>query len=117
MSSVTIIPLAILAAVLLCTIAFGPTVWLTRSSHALGVRCMSGGALVAAWVVAAVPWTAVLLYLRYRQHFSISVDGILQTVGIVVVVVLTIVLLFSLPLTVIVLSIMRFLDRKAVITR
>lgn len=117
MSSVTIIWLTLLAAVLGCVIAFGPTVWLTRSIRALGVRCMSGGAFAAAWVVAAVPWTTVLLYVRYRQHFSVSVDGILQLLGSVVVVVLTIVLLFSLPLAVIVLSIMRFLDRKGAIAK
>ena len=114
MSTVIIVPLAILAALLVCVIAFGPSIWLTRSSHALGVRRISGRALAAAWVVAAVPWTVVLLYLHYRQHFAVSVDSIPEFVGAIIVAIVLIALLLSLPLGAVILSILRFLDRKII---
>ncbi|MEO7217304.1 MAG: hypothetical protein ABI026_03855 [Gemmatimonadaceae bacterium] len=117
MSTVIIVPLAILAALLVCVITFGPSVWLTRSSRALRLRRMPGQALAAAWIVAAIPWTAVLLYLHYRQHFAVSADSIPEFVGAIIVTIVLIALLLSLPLGVLILSIMRLLDRKIIGTR
>ena len=78
------------------------------------VEVAAGPALVAAWICAAIPWAAVLLFIHYRQHFSISVDGVLEVIGAAIVLIVTILVLLSAPLFVLILSIMRFLDRNAI---
>jgi hypothetical protein len=113
--SYIVIPLATVAAALLCAVALGPAIWLTRSRRALQVRAISGRTLIATSIVAAIPWIAVLLYLYYvpKLSFSANVNGIAQLLGGFAVALAIFAVLVSVPLGVIVLSITWFLDRKA----
>jgi hypothetical protein len=107
-----IVPLAAVACVILAALALGPSGWLTRSRRALGFRRMSSRKLFTLWIVAALPWTAALIGLHLEQHFSISVHSIVSLIVALVVVLVLFILLVSLPLAVVVLSIIWQLDRK-----
>ncbi len=119
MPSYILIPLAAVAAAVLCGAALGPCVWLTRSTRALKVRGISGPMLIATCVVAAIPWGAVLLYVHYTQKlsFSANVHGVAQLLGVILIVLAVFAALVSLPLGAIVLSITWLLDRRVLLAR
>lgn len=112
MPSYIAIPAVVMTSVVLGVLALGPSIWLTRSERALALRRVAIRRLISCWIAAVVPWIAVLLYLHFVPHFSISVHGVVSLIVTLGSALALFVVLASLPLTVIVLSIIRLLDRK-----
>jgi hypothetical protein len=113
--SYLVVPLAAVAALILCAVALGPAIWLTRSRRALRLRGISGRTLLTTSAVAAIPWIGVLAYLHFVSKLSLSanVNGIAQLLGFILVALVIFAVLVSAPLGVIVLSIIWLLDRNA----
>ena len=112
MPSYILTPLIVLGTMVVAAYTFAPIVWLTRSERALALRRTSGRKLFAWWCVATIPWVIVLFAIRFYQHVSFSVNGVLELIAALVVTLVLISLLVSLPLCVIVLSVLWNLDRN-----
>ena len=115
MPSYILTPLIVLVAMVVAVYAFAPIVWLTRSERALALRRMSGRKLLAWWCAATIPWIIVLFAIHFYQHVSFSVNGVLELIAALVVTLVLISMLVSLPLAVIVLSVMWKLDHNTTV--
>lgn len=112
MPSYMLVPLIVLVAIVVGAYALAPIIWLTRSARALELRRVSGRKILVWWCVAAIPWVITLLAIHSYQHVSLSVNGVLELTAALVVTLVLISLLVSLPLGVIVFSVLWKLDRN-----
>src|SRR5665213_2002617 len=105
-------PLVGLVAVVLGGYALAPIIWLTRSERALAIRRISGRKLLAWWSIAILPWIIALTAFHFSQRVSFSVNGVLELIGAVAVLLVVISALVSLQLFAVVLSVLWKLDRQ-----
>jgi len=108
-----LVPLVAIVVALLGAYALAPVIWLTRSERALALRRTSNRTLLSWWCVAVVPWVIAVIAIHHYQHVSVSVNGVIELIATIVLVLLLISALVSLPLSVIALSVICKLDRHA----
>jgi hypothetical protein len=110
-----VIPAIVAAAAILTGVALGPSIWLTRSPRALGFRRARRITVLLWCLVAALPWTVVLIaiYGRHDHNLSISVSGVPALLVVILKVLVVFAALVSLPLAAIIATTIWFLDRNA----
>jgi hypothetical protein len=115
MSPYIALPSAVLACAIIVAVALWPSIWLTRSPRAFKLRRVGTVSVLLWWVLVALPWVVVLIVLHFMhdQHISVSVHGIPQLIGVIAEALAIFVALVSLPLAVLVLTVVWLLDRRA----
>lgn len=112
------IPFAIVAGAIIIAVAIAvalwPCIWLTRSPRAFRFRGVGRITVLLWWILAAIPW-AVLLIVMHGMHdkrISVSAHTVPALLAIIAEALAVFVALVSLPLAIIVLTIVWFLERE-----
>ncbi|MDQ2889540.1 MAG: hypothetical protein M3R65_03155 [Gemmatimonadota bacterium] len=101
----------IVTAGILAAVIFGPSLWLTRTVRGLRFRRVRPRTILLLWIAAVAPWVGAFIYFHFARGLSVGAHSLGVLLLVLLAALLAIAAFVSLPVAVIVLSVVWLLDR------